>query len=79
MPANCGNCGGLLEPDGPGRRARDDSHLHFSATCTGCGSKVQWHQTVIGTVGLSPLLGPARRCPAKCRHRDPAASDPARS
>jgi hypothetical protein len=71
MASNCGNCGVVVEPFGPGLRARDDSHLHFSGTCTGCARDVQWHQTVIGLVGLTPCS--ARLDPA---HRDASTTIP---
>ncbi len=78
MATNCGNCGMSVEPFGPALRARNGSHLHFSGTCAGCGRALQWHQTVIGFVGPAHLLGPARSCPSRCKHRDPAALGPSR-
>jgi hypothetical protein len=78
MAAACINCGTAVKPIDPAHRARDDSHLHFSGMCGGCGRHVQWHQTVVDFLGAIPVLGLARLCPLRCRHHDPAALRPSR-
>jgi hypothetical protein len=78
MAANCGDCGALVEPEGPGLHVPNDTHLHFSGTCVSCGAKVQWHQTVSGFAGLNPVLGPPRSCPSWCRHHDTGTIGPSR-
>ena len=78
MRAYCENCGQSVDADGPGLYARNVAHLHFCGNCATCDSEIQWHQTVIGMVGPTPLLGAARPCPTNCRHRNPAALGPFR-
>jgi hypothetical protein len=65
-------------PEGLGLRVGHYLHMHFSGTCRDCGSKVQWHQTVIGFAGEKPLLGVVSACSKKCRYRDPADVGPSR-
>ena len=78
MATNCGNCQAQVLPDGLGLRVGDDLHLHFSGTCRDCGSRVQWHQTVIRFAGETPVLGVVRICPKRCRYHDPAGIGPSR-